>query len=60
MRYAKFIVAAIGGCATSIVTVFGADTTAGRVATVVLATATALAVLLVPNVTPPVPAPTKE
>lgn len=59
MKYAKFFVAAIGGCATSLVTVFGADTRVGQIATVVLATVTALAVYLVPNVDPPVPAPTK-
>lgn len=60
MRYAKFFVAAAGACATSLVTVFGPDSAVGQIATVVLATLTALAVFLVPNVTPPVPVPSKE
>jgi hypothetical protein len=53
-KYAKFIVAALGAVATSVVQVFGPDTTAGRVATIVLAAVTALAVYVVPN-TPGLP-----
>ncbi len=53
-KYAKFIVAALGGIATSVVSVWGADTTAGQVATIVLATLTAISVYVVPN-TPGLP-----
>lgn len=48
-KYAKAIVAAVGGAATAVVSIFGADTTAGKVATVVLAACTVAGVYLVPN-----------
>lgn len=49
MKYAKFIVALIGGAATAVVSVFGAETTVGKVATIIVAGVTAAAVYLVPN-----------
>jgi len=54
MRYAKFWVALVGGAATSAVTLFGPDSTAGKVATIVVAACTAAAVYMVPN-DPPEP-----
>lgn len=48
-RYAKFIAAIVGGTCTALVSVFGADTTVGKVATVLLAAVTAASVYLVPN-----------
>ena len=52
MKYAKFWAAVIGGAATSVVAVFGADTMVGKLATVVLAACTAVAVFAVPNAVP--------
>lgn len=49
MKYAKFWVALIGGAATSAVTLFGPDSTAGKVATILVAACTAAAVYMVPN-----------
>jgi hypothetical protein len=48
-KYAKFIVALLGGAATAVVSVFGAETTVGKVATIVLAAVTAVTVYVVPN-----------
>ncbi len=48
-KYAKFIVAVLGAVATAVISVFGAGTTAGQVATIVLAALTAAAVYVVPN-----------
>lgn len=56
MRYAKFWAAVVGGAATSGLTLFGADTTAGKVLTIVVAACTAVAVYMVRND----PAPTEE
>ncbi len=53
MQYAKFWVALIGGVATSAIAVFGADTAAGKVATIVAAACTAAGVYLVPNAPAP-------
>lgn len=49
LQYAKTIVAAVGGVATALLTVYAPDTDTGHVLTVVSVVATALGVYLVPN-----------
>lgn len=49
MKAAKFVVGLITAVAVTLSTVFGAETTAGRVLTIVLAVAGAVGVYLVPN-----------
>lgn len=49
MRYRKFWAALVGAGATSALSIWGPDTTAGQVATVVVALATAATVYAVPN-----------
>jgi hypothetical protein len=48
-KYRKFWVAVIGGAAASAVAVFGGDTLVGKIATVVLAGATAAGVYGIKN-----------
>jgi hypothetical protein len=47
--YAKAIAAIVGAIAVAVIQVVGADTTAGQVATVIVAVLTALGVYAVPN-----------
>lgn len=49
MKYAKFWAAVVGGAATSAIAAFGADTTIGKIAVILSAMATAVAVYRVPN-----------
>ena len=55
MRAAKFVVGLVTAVAVALSTTFGADTTAGKVITVVLAVAGAIGVYLVPNAGPTPP-----
>jgi len=48
-KYAKFIAAVIGGACSTTVALFGADTTIGKVAAILLAACTAVAVFAIPN-----------
>lgn len=49
MKTAKFWVGLVTAVAVALATVYGPDTTAGKVITIVLAVAGALGVYLVPN-----------
>lgn len=51
-KYAKAIVAVVGAAATAVIGLVGADSTVGKIATVVAAAATAAGVYLVPNKAP--------
>jgi len=51
MRYAKFIVAAIGGATTAVIAILPEGTTTWNILTAVAAACTSLMVYLVPNAT---------